>query len=102
MGCVFGCGGIWKIAGAFASANDGGVVAVGGEDVGVFGGLVGVTDHAEEGAIGGDAIDGPAGVEDFVAAMFAVGLGEHVELDVGGVAVEGAEFPEEVVDFVGS
>ena len=46
-------------------------------------------------------VDGPGRVEDFVAAVFAVGLREHVELDVGGVAAECGELADEVVDLVG-
>ena len=105
-----------------ATADDRGVVAVGGENVFVRG-RVGVADHREEGPlrVGRDAlragfarrkhalnrvairsVNRPRGVEDLVAAVLAVGLCEHVELDVGGVAAEGGEFADEVVDFVGS
>ncbi len=61
---------------------------------------VGVADHLEQGVRLIDAIDGEASIENFVAAMFAVGLGEHHQLDIGGVAAELAVGVEQIVDLV--
>ena len=47
------------------------------------------------------AVDRPVGVEDLVAAVFGVRLGEHHQLDVGRVAAKGGEVVDEVVDLVG-
>ena len=63
-------------------------------------GLVGVADHAKHaGALGG-AVDAEVGIEDFVAAVLAVGLGEHHEFDVAGVALQLHKGLEQVIDFV--
>jgi hypothetical protein len=62
--------------------------------------LVGVLDHLEQRALLLDAVDGPFRVEDLVAAVFAVSLGEHHQLDVGRVALHAGEGVEQVVDFV--
>ncbi len=64
-------------------------------------GLVGLADHAEERARLGLAVDDPLRIEDLVAAVLRVGLGEHGQLDVGGVASSLLEVGEEVVDLVG-
>ena len=82
------------------AANDGRVVRIGTEDVGVGGLLVSVADHAEEALRLLGTIDGPGGVEDLVAAVLAVRLREHHQLDVGRVAAEAGEGGAEVVDLV--
>ena len=47
------------------------------------------------------AVDHEAGVEDLVAAMLAVGLREHHQLDIGRVAIQARlESVDQVVDFV--
>jgi hypothetical protein len=46
------------------------------------------------------AVDHPGGVEDLVAAVFGIGLGEHHQLDVGRVAAGLGEDVEQVIDFV--
>ena len=48
----------------------------------------------------GFAVYSPVGVKDFVAAMFGVGLGEHHQLHIGGVALQLAEAVIQVVDFI--
>ncbi len=76
-----------------------GVVLVGGQ--GAFGGfLLGVADHGEQGAVLLLAIDDPVGVEDLVATVLGVGLGEHHQLHVTGVATQGGEVLQQVVDLV--
>jgi hypothetical protein len=76
-----------------------GVVAVG--DHGVLRRLlVGVADHLEHRALLRDAIDRERRVEDLVAAMLAVGLREHHQLDVGRVALQSLERVDQVVDLV--
>jgi hypothetical protein len=47
------------------------------------------------------AVNREVGVEDLVAAVLAVGLGEHHEFDVGRVALELREGVDQVVDLVG-
>ena len=61
---------------------------------------VGVADHGEQGALAPGAVDGPAGVEDLVAAVLGVDVGEHHQLDVGRVAPETGEGVEQVADLV--
>ena len=62
--------------------------------------LFGVADHAEQTDALGHAIDGEVGIEDFVAAVLAVGLRKHHQLNVGRVAVELCERFDEVIDFI--
>ena len=63
-------------------------------------GLVGVADHAEQAVRLVLAVDAEVGVENFVAAVFAVGLGEHHQLDIGGVALQAGEGVYQVVHLV--
>ena len=63
-------------------------------------GLVGVADHGEHAALLRHAVDGEGGVEDLVAAVLAVGLGEHHQLDVGRVAGQAGEGGHQVVDLI--
>ena len=62
--------------------------------------LVGVLDHLEQRAIPRGTVDFPGGVENFVAAVLGVGLCEHHQLDVVGIAAEGLEVFDQVVDLV--
>ena len=84
---------------ATRSFENSGVVFVGGEDS-VRMEFERVSDHLEQGFVGGLAIDFPGRVKDFVSAMFGVGLGEHHEFNVARVSGEGVEVGEQVVDFV--
>ena len=61
---------------------------------------VGVADHAEQALRLGHAVDGEVGVEDLVAAVFAIGLREHHQLDIGGIAPQRLECHQQIVDFV--
>ena len=61
---------------------------------------MGVADHAEHAAGLGGAVDGEVGVEDFVAAVFAIGLGEHHQFHVGGVALQAGKGANQVIDLV--
>ena len=96
---VFAGARVDKEAAAAGAFEDGGVVLVGGEDA-VAVQLVGVLDHLEQRAVAWGAVDFPGGVEDLVAAVLGVGLREHHELDVVGVAAERGEVFNEVVDLV--
>jgi hypothetical protein len=58
-------------------------------------------DQLEQRAVLGDAVDHEARVEDLVPAVLAVGLREHHQLDVGGIAAERAVGRDQVVDLVG-
>ena len=62
--------------------------------------FVRLADHAEEGMRLRLAVDHPVGVEDLVAAMLGVRLGEHHQLDVGRVASRLGEGIDQVVDLV--
>jgi hypothetical protein len=62
--------------------------------------LVRVADHAEQALGLGHTVDGELGVENLVAAMLAVGLREHHQLHIGGVALQACEGVDQVVDFV--
>ncbi len=62
--------------------------------------LVRVADHREQALVLRHAVDRELGVEDLVAAMLAVGLGEHHEFDVGRVAAQVLERLDQVVDLV--
>ena len=76
-----------------------GVVGVGDDGV-LRRHLLGVADHAEERQRLRFTVDGELGVEDLVAAVLAVGLREHHQLDVAGVAAQLLEGGDEVVDLV--
>ena len=82
-----------------APLHDGGVVAVGHHGV-LRRHLLGVADHAEQGFVLFLAIDDEFGIEDLVAAVFAVGLRKHHQFDVGGVALQIAKCLDQIVDFV--
>ena len=62
--------------------------------------LVGVADHAEQALVLRHTVDGELGVENFVAAVLAVGLREHHQLHISGVALQAREGGHEVVDFI--
>src|SRR5690606_34193176 len=62
--------------------------------------LVGVLDHLEQGLVLLFAVDGPAGVEDLVAAVLGVGLREHHQFHVGRVTAQRAVVVQQVIDFV--
>ena len=62
--------------------------------------LVGVADHAEQAVRLVLPVDAEVGVEYFVAAVFAVGLGEHHQLDIGGVALQAGKGVHQVVHLV--
>ena len=75
------------------------VIAVGAEHA-LAGVLVGVADHGEQAEVLLLAVDGPVRVEDLVAAVLGIGLGEHHQLGVRGVAPQGGEALRQVVDFI--
>ncbi|MNO78296.1 hypothetical protein D3C76_694290 [compost metagenome] len=77
----------------------GGVVLVGGQHA-IAVHFIGVLDHAEQALFLSLAVDIPTGVEDLVAAVFGVGLGEHHQFDVVRVAPHLAEALHQVVDLV--
>ena len=62
--------------------------------------LVGVADHPEQALFLRHAIDGELGVEDLVSTMFAVGLSEHHQFHIGGVAAQRGEGVHQIVDLV--
>ena len=64
--------------------------------------LFSIADHAEQADALRYAVDREVSVEDFVAAMLAVGLRKHHQLHVCGVALELGECSHQVVDLVRS
>ena len=76
-----------------------GVVAV-GDDAVLRREFLGVADHAEHRQRLVDPVDAEIGIEDLVPAMLAVGLGEHHQLDIAGVAPKRGESVHQVIDFV--
>ena len=79
--------------------HDCGVVVVGDDGV-LRRDFLGVANHPEHRQRLLDAVDGELRVEDLVAAMFAVGLREHHQLDIARVAAELLKGGHQVVDFV--
>ncbi len=84
---------------ALVAGDHRGVVLVGREHV-VRRGLRGVADHAEQRVLLRLAIDHPVGVEDLVPAVLRIGLREHHQLHVAGVAPQRAKTVYQVVDLV--
>ena len=76
-----------------------GVVAVGGQCV-LRRVRMGVLDHAEQGLRLVFAFDGPGRVEYLVAAVLGIGLREHHQFDIRGVATQLAVTQAQVVDLV--
>ena len=90
---------IGKEAAPAMSRDDRGVVLVGREHVDRRD-LRGVAYHVEQRVLLLLAVDDPVGIENLVAAMLGVGLGEHHEFDVGRVAIERFETLDEVINLV--
>ena len=67
--------------------HDGGVVRVSNHRV-LRAGLFGVANHAKQAVRLRFAVNGELGIENLVAAVLAVGLREHHQLHIGGVALE--------------
>ena len=63
--------------------------------------LLGVADHAKQALGLRHTVDREVGVEDFVAAVLAVGLRKHHQLDVGRVALQLGEGLNQVIHLVG-
>ncbi len=76
-----------------------GVVLVGTKHA--LGGIVvGVADHAEQAEFLIFTINGPVRVENLVATMLGVRLGEHHQLRIGWVTTQGGETLYQIVDFI--
>ena len=61
---------------------------------------VGVANHAKQGLILRLTIDGELRVENLVATVLAVGLGEHHQLHLSGVAFQGLKRLDQVLDLI--
>lgn len=59
-----------------------------------------IADHREQRQFLRFAIDGPTGIENLVAAVFAIRLREHHQFDVARVAPERVERVDQIIDFV--
>ena len=81
------------------TGDDRRVVLVGGKHI-LRRGVSGIADHLEQGAVLSLPVDDPVRVEDFVTAVLGVGLGEHHQFHVGGIALQGLKALHQVVDFV--
>ena len=68
-----------------SSANHRGIVAIGRKNI-VAGEFIGVADHLEQRPRLLLPINRPARIEDLVAAVLAVGLRKHIQLNVGRIA----------------
>ena len=59
-----------------------------------------ILDHSKETDVLHFAVNAPGGIEYLVSAMFRVGLCEHHQLYVCGIACDTVEIVEQIVDFV--
>ena len=59
-----------------------------------------ILDHGKQGFILLHAVDGPIGVKYFMAAVFAVCLRKHHQLDVSRITLSGGESCQQIVDFI--
>ena len=62
--------------------------------------LKGIFDHFEQGFILFFAVDNPVSIENFVAAVFRVGLCEHIQLNVVWIASKCGEIFHQIIDFI--
>ncbi|KAG0747068.1 hypothetical protein G6F65_020527 [Rhizopus arrhizus] len=99
LASVFAAGRIRAVARGRMAFDHRSIIAVRAERV-LRGLLVGVLDHPEQRAVLFLAVDGPAGVEDLVAAVLGIGLREHHQFDVRRRAAERGEAFAQVVDLV--
>src|SRR6187551_2772327 len=72
----------------FVTSNNCGVIGIGREHI-FTANFVGVFDHLEQAALLFNTVDSPGCIEDFVAAVFGVGLGKHHQFNIDGIAAEG-------------
>ena len=93
-------GGIGVEALDFAPFHDGGVIRI-SEHRALWIGFLRRTDHAEQRLLLRDAVYHPGRIENLVAAVLGIGLREHGEFGVGGIAAKRAEIFEQIVDLVG-
>ena len=63
--------------------------------------LVRIADHAKHAFVLCHAIDRELRIENLVATVFAIGLREHHQLHVGGVAAQCSKSLDQVVNFIG-
>ena len=75
------------------------VVVVRGQNTRRTGRVAGA-DHVEQGGVLRLAVNDPAGIENLVAAVFGVGLREHHQFDIVGVAAQCCKAVQQVVDLV--
>ncbi len=99
LAAVLAAGRVRAIARGRETGDHRGVVAVGAQRV-LRGLLVGVLDHPEQRVRLLGTVDGPAGIEDLVAAVLGVGLREHHQFHVRRLAAQFAEALAQVVDLV--
>ncbi len=81
------------------AGKDGGVVLVGGENAFAVK-LIRVPDHLEQRAILHGPVDFPGGIKNLVTAMLGVGLREHHQFDVVGIASHRDERLHQIIDFI--
>ena len=83
---------------AAIAPHHGGVVMVSGQHMARMG-RMGLPDQLKRRMRLCFAVNMPGGVEDLVAAMFRVGLGEHHQFHIGGIAPEFAEHGRQIIQF---
>ncbi len=88
-----------EITASVRTDDNGSVIFIGRQNIVVVT-LVGVFNHLEQGFILILAVDGPAGVKDFVAAVLGVRLGEHHQLNVGRVATQLIKIFDQIIDLI--
>ena len=81
---------------AAIAPQHGGVIMVSGQHMARMG-RVGLPDQLKRRMWLCFAVNVPGGVEDFMAAMFRVGLGEHHQFHIGGIAPEFAEHGQQII-----
>ena len=85
---------------AAPAANHRGIIAICREHI-LARHLIGIANHLEQRSRLPRPIDRPACIEYLVAAVFAVGLREHIQLDVGRIAPQLSELRDKILDFIG-
>ena len=62
--------------------------------------IMGVANHAKQGVRLFFAVDDPVGVENFVPTVLGIGLREHHQFNVGGIAAQHLEILQQIINFI--
>ena len=99
MVAVFVRNRIGEKARAAETLDDRGIVLVGHQRAGWIERMR-VADHGKQRVLHAPAVDHPVGVENLVPAVLGVGLCEHHQLHVRGIAADALEVIDQVIDLV--